>query len=205
MKLQVEAGHYYKDYDSKERFNSYWHQINEILSHKPRKILEIGIGNNFVSNYLIKRGFNVITLDIDKKLNPVAVSSVLNIPFSYETFDVVACYEVLEHLPYTYFKKALNEIFYVSNSYAILSLPDANRACRLFFQIPKIGTFKKIIQFPRLEKTVNHFDGQHYWEIGKADYSLKTIIDAIRKAGFKIEKTYRVFETPYHRFFVLKK
>jgi ubiquinone/menaquinone biosynthesis C-methylase UbiE len=167
--------------------------------------VEIGVGNNFVSNYLIKRGFNVTTLDIDKKLNPVAVSSVLNIPFSDETFDVVACYEVLEHLPYVHIKKALNEIFHVSNSYALLSLPDANRAYRIFFQMPMLGTFKKIFQFPRLKKSVNHFDGQHYWEIGKADYSLKTIIDAIRKVGFKIKKTYRVFEMPYHRFFVLKK
>ena len=52
---------------------------------------------------------------------------------------------------------------------------------------------------------MNKFDGQHYWEIGKAGYPLSNIIDDIQIAGFKIEKTYRVFEYPCHRFFKLKK
>jgi len=52
---------------------------------------------------------------------------------------------------------------------------------------------------------MNNFDGQHYWEIGKAGYSLNKIINEIQKTGFKVEKTYRIFENPYHRFFILKK
>ena len=50
-----------------------------------------------------------------------------------------------------------------------------------------------------------NFDGEHYWEIGKAGYPLNKIIKDIQKTGFKIEKTYRIFENPYHRFFILKK
>ena len=36
---------YYNDvkYDSKERFRSYWHQIEEIFYLNPEKVLEIGI------------------------------------------------------------------------------------------------------------------------------------------------------------------
>ncbi len=104
-----------------------------------------------------------------------------------------------------YFKKAMSETFRVSSAHALLSLPDANRAYRLYIQIPKLGLFKKLIQIPRLQKAVHHFDGQHYWEIGKVGYSLNSIVNAINKVGFKIEKTYRVFEMPYHRFFMLKK
>jgi len=37
---------------------------------------------------------------------------------------------------------------------------------------------------------MNKFDGEHYWEIGKAEYPLSKIIDEIQKAGFRIEKTY---------------
>jgi len=101
MKLQVDPGHYFnKSYDTKERFISYWHQINEIMELNPKKVLEIGVGNGFVSKYLKERGVNVITLDIDERLKPDAVGSVLDIPFSESSFDVVTCYEVLEHLPY---------------------------------------------------------------------------------------------------------
>ena len=52
---------------------------------------------------------------------------------------------------------------------------------------------------------MNKFDGEHYWEIGKAEYPLNKTIGDIQKSGFKIEKTYRVFEHPYHRFFILRK
>ncbi|AEM78220.1 class I SAM-dependent methyltransferase [Thermoanaerobacter wiegelii] len=206
MKPQVDPGHYFnKSYDTKERFISYWHQINEIMELNPKKVLEIGVGNGFVSKYLKERGVNVVTLDIDERLKPDAVGSVLDIPFSESSFDVVACYEVLEHLPYENFKKALSEIFRVSKSYAILSLPDASRVYRLYVHIPRVGIIKKLIPLPRLRPPVHKFDGEHYWEIGKAGYPLNKITKDIESVGFNIVKTYRVFEYPYHRFFALKK
>ena len=52
---------------------------------------------------------------------------------------------------------------------------------------------------------MNNFDGEHYWEIGKAGYPLSKIINEIQKVGFRVEKTYRVFENPYHRFLLLRK
>jgi len=206
MKPQVEPGHYLsKSYDSKGRFISYWHQINEIVKLNPEKVLEIGIGSGFVSRYLKERGINVVTLDIDKRLTPDIVGSVLDIPLNDKTFDVVACYEVLEHLPFELFHKSLLEIFRVSKAYAVLSLPDVSRSYRIYIQIPKIGIFKRLITLPRLRKPVHKFDGEHYWEIGKMGYPLSKVIKEIQKSGFKIERTYRIFENPYHRFFVLSK
>ncbi|OHE59528.1 MAG: methyltransferase type 11, partial [Thermodesulfovibrio sp. RBG_19FT_COMBO_42_12] len=149
MNPQVSPSHYFsKSYDSKKRFCSYWHQINEIIILNPKKTLEIGIGNSFVSVYLKDRKINVITLDIDKRLNPDVVGSVLDLPFADNSFDVVASYELLEHHPYENFNKALFEIFRVSNSYAILSLPDVERAYRINVQIPKLGEVKKLIALP---------------------------------------------------------
>ncbi len=206
MKPQVESNHYFnKSYDTKERFISYWHQINEIIKLNPKTVLEIGVGNGFVSKYLKERKVNVLTLDIDKRLSPDVVGSVLNMPFSDELFDVMACYQVLEHLPFENFSEALSEIFRVSKSYAILSLPDASRVYRVYLQIPKIGIFKRLIPLPRLKNPIHKFDGEHYWEIGKAGYPLSKIIKEIQTAGFRVEKTYRVFENPYHRFFILKR
>jgi hypothetical protein len=46
---------------------------------------------------------------------------------------------------------------------------------------------------------------EHYWKIGKAGYPSSKIINDIQKPGLKIDKTYRVFEHPYPRFFILKK
>jgi 2-polyprenyl-3-methyl-5-hydroxy-6-metoxy-1,4-benzoquinol methylase len=191
-------------YNSKERFCSYWHQIHEIIRLKPKKVIEIGVGNGFVSEYLKKRGINIITLDINKELNPDVVGNILDLPFLKKSFDVVACYEVLEHLPYEDIQRALSEIFRICQSYAILSLPDISRTYRFNLQVPKIGEIKILIPLPRIKKQIHKFDGEHHWEIGKSGYMLDRIINDINEAGFKIEETYRVFEYPYHRFFVLK-
>jgi len=126
-------------------------------------------------------------------------------PFPEGSYEVVACYEVLEHLPFEDFSKALREIHRVSRLHAVLSLPDCTRAYRLDVQIPKIGDFKILIPLPCLKARLHRFDGQHLWEIGKAGYPLQKVMNEMRKIGFEIKKTYRVFEMPYHRFFILDK
>ena len=206
MNIPPKPDHYFnKNYDSKGRFCSYWHQINEIILLKPKEVLEVGIGNGFVSKYLKERGVNVTTLDIDKRLNPDAVGSVLQIPFNDESFELVVCCETLEHLPYKHFSKALCEICRVSKSYVILSLPDLSRVCRFGIYLPKIVKLNILIPLPRLKPLVRGFKGGHYWNIGTAGYPLQQIKKKIRKAGFKLERCYRVFEIPWHRFFLLKK
>jgi SAM-dependent methyltransferase len=199
--------HYYRfDYDIKERFCSYWHQIDEVVASKPKNVLEIGIGNGIVSSYLAKRGIEVVTLDVDPALGSDVVGSALGIPFVEGAFDVVACYEVLEHLPYPDFRKALDEIRFASNGYVVLSLPDrTGRAYRFLVQIPRLGEIKKHITLPRWRALPSRYDGQHYWEIGTGDYSAGRIISDIQQAGFQVTKNYRVFEYPYHHFFVLQK
>jgi len=171
----------------------------------PKEVLEIGIGNRFVSKYLKERGVNVATLDIDKRLNSDFVGSVLKIPFVDESFEVVTCCELLEHLPYRDFSKALSEIYRVSKSYVILSLPDLRRVCRFSIQVPKLGELKMLIPLPRLKPLVREFSGGHYWNIGTVGYFLPKIKREIYNAGFKIERSYQVFEIHWHRFFVLRK
>ena len=199
--------HYYNGtYDSKERFSSYWHQIDEILSLNAEQVLEIGIGNGLVSSYLNLRKKKIITLDIDKDLNPDVVGSVVDIPFADESFDIVACYEVLEHLPFSYFPAVLIELKRISKAYVILSLPDkTGRAYRFNVHIPKIGEVKSLITIPRLRPIKWEFNGVHYWEVGTRGCSVKKITSHLRKFGFHVRKSYRVFEYPYHRFFVLEK
>lgn len=212
MRKQVDVDHYcFENYSTKKRFISYWHQINEITKLNPNNILEIGIGNGFVSNFFKKGNYSIVTLDIDKQLNPDIISSITNLPFADNSFDVIACYEVLEHLPFDLFEMCLKEMHRVCRSHVILSVPDVNRVYPLY--VPeitkgrgiKISLTKKLIPIPRLKKPIHHFNGEHYWEIGKKGFSLSKITSEIENSGFELIFTYKVFENTYHRFFILKK
>jgi len=203
FKGEVGMGYFEPGYDTKKRFISYWHQINEIISLDPLNVLEIGIGNGMVSNYLKNRGLKVTTLDIREKLRPDIVASVLDMPLGDSTFDVVACYEVLEHMEYQDFTAALSEIFRVCKRCALISLPDQNRATRLLLHAPVLGEKKWMISTPKIKKL--KLDVDHKWEIGRRGYPLKRIMSDVERAGFSLCNTYRVFEMPYHRFFILEK
>lgn len=192
-------------YDVKGRFISYWHQINEIIKSQPKSILEIGVGNRFVSTYLKERGYNIITIDTSGELRPDFIGNVLHLSFPDNSFEVISCCQVLEHLPYHDFSRALSELFRVAKFHVVLSLPDITRNCRLLVNIPRFKKLELIFQIPKWKtKTKISFDG-HYWEVGLKDYPLGKVIKDITETGFILEKTFRVFEFPYHRFFILNK
>mgnify|MGYP001080392247 CR=1 FL=1 len=214
MKHQIQEQHvkndHYKNmtYSSKGRFASYWHQIYDVTSLNPDTILEIGIGNGFFYNF-IKQNFNVNihSLDVNPGLNPDHIGSVTNIPIYDKMYDCVACFQVLEHLTFDNFEAAIAEMKRLTRKWIVLSLPDRNRFVgfkihRKSFPIKK-REFK--INIPYLKPNTLKFKGEHYWEIGAKGYPLKKIKSIFINSDLKIIRTYRVFEHPIHRFFILEK
>jgi ubiquinone/menaquinone biosynthesis C-methylase UbiE len=208
--VQVKKDHYdLFNYNSKERFASFWHQINETVLLSPTSVLEVGVGNNIVNN-ILKNHFNldVETLDLDPDLNPNFIGSVADMPIESNSFDCVICCQVLEHLPFDKFDTALKELKRVSKKHIVLSLPDKSRSISIKIDKKRMPFVKKIeLQFslPSLRGFKHEFLGEHYWEIGARNYLLKKVNKAIIESGFKIIKTYRVLEMPSHRFFILEK
>jgi len=194
-----------ESYDTKESFISYWHQIHEIISLEPKKVLEVGIGNGFVTRYVREKGWDVTTLDTVSELRPDVAGSVLSLPFGDTAFDVVTCFEVLEHLPYDDFTKALEELRRVSRRHLILSVPDHTAVYRVNIELPRIKPIKRLVSHPFPKPPPHEFDGKYYWIIGKSNYPLEKISHDIERTGFKIVETYRVFEFYGHRFFSLEK
>ena len=192
-----------RQYDSKERFVSYWHQIDEILERAPRTVLEIGPGSGFTSAYLRQHGIDVSTLDVNESLKPDYVGSVIDLPFPDDSFDMVACFEVLEHLPYESLPAALASIRRVAARYSVISLPDRSRTARIHIDIPRLLRVRKLFAPPQFARPHSGYGGGHCWEIGRVGFPLKRVTRDIEAAGFVIESTFRVFENPFHRFFRL--
>lgn len=203
--LQVQPEHYQPiAYDVKSRFPSYWHQIQEILIRQPSQVLEIGVGNGFVSSYLRRAGIKVVSVDIDSSLYPEIVASVTRLPFRKFVFDIVVAYQVLEHLPFEIFEQCLTEMANISRRHVLISLPDR----RPFLSI-RAGIYPWVareinLTIPVLIPKKHLFDGEHYWEIGKRGYSIGAVLKILRKVGLKIKGHYRVPEKPLHHLFMME-
>ncbi len=190
-------------YDDEKRWMSYFHQVKEILAFKPESILVVGKGNGLVAQYLKLNNIKVVTLDIDESVKPDIVASVLNMPFKGNEFDAVLCAQVLEHLPYEDFLKALLEIKRVAKSGAVISLPHFGPAIRFLFKLPLFLEIKFMIKVPYPK--VHKFKDEHYWEIGKRGFSAGKIKKYLKKSGLILTGDFMVFENPLHHFFILKK
>lgn len=214
--VQVKKEHYIKEgYHSLERFIAYYSQIQLAFEYSKGggNILEIGVGNHTVNDYLRKFNLSITTCDFDENLKPDIVGDVRILPIDDNQYDVVMAFEVLEHIPFDEFEKALIEMRRVSRKYVILSLP--MYGCSLDFAIRgwHRPSFRKIfINFglaipffwKDFQKDRNGF-GEHYWEIGVRNISNKRIAKIFKSTGFKmVKKSHPVLEKTTV-FFVLEK
>ncbi len=95
---------YFKsNYANKERWVSYFYQTKLVVQNlKPNNnILEIGVGNGVVAYFLKHAGYQLTTMDINPQLKPDYLQSITDLSnIADNSFDLILCAEVLEHLPY---------------------------------------------------------------------------------------------------------
>jgi ubiquinone/menaquinone biosynthesis C-methylase UbiE len=192
-------------------WSSFYYQLVEILSitgARGEAVLEIGKGTGVLGGVLKEFGILYESLDVNGNLQPTHVGSVVKMPFKDKSYDVIGCFEVLEHLPYEQFETAISELCRVARKAVIVSLPDAKRMFSFYFYIPRIVHKKILIPCPFFNPDKHDMCQQHHWEINRKQYSVKiireTIIKIANQQGFLLQKEYRAWENPYHHFFVLK-
>lgn len=202
---QVAAAHYAPaaGYDTRRRFISYWNQIDQIGRADPATLLEVGIGNGFLHRYLRRAGRAVHTVDLDPALEPDTVASIHALPFADASFDVVACFETLEHLPWGELEPALRELRRVAARLVLISVPDVTPYLRLRLEagFRRVLVDRALGGLP-LPARPHVFDGQHHWELGKRGYPLSALRRAIERVGLRELSTHRDHDDPFHRFLV---
>ncbi len=203
MKIQVDHSFYnFTDYGTEEQFLSYYHQLKLIHQLQPKNMLNIGVGGRIIEK-LIPDEVKVTGFDYDINLKPEVVGDVNLLPFKDNSFELVTCFQVLEHLPFDKFDNLLSELARVTNNKVIISLPYANHRFTFRFFFPIINDIFIQILIPKFY--IKHkFDGLHYWEIGKKGYGLKKVLQHMQKF-FTVENHYTLRDNPYHKFFILKK
>ena len=115
--------------------------VAEVVAQSPRSFLDAGCGEGFVARRVIDAGPGIdltgcdvshTALEVAAKANPEArfvAGSVVDLPFPDRSFDVVGCFEVLEHLPDDLPRRALSELARVARHGVVLSVPHEPMFC----------------------------------------------------------------------------
>lgn len=108
--------------------------INELKKLKIENVLDVGCGEGFILSKLREEGigtswqgidYSKEAVEIGKKIHPflnLKQGSIYDSKFQDNSFDLVVCTEVLEHLEDP--KKALGEVLRISQKYVLLSVPN---------------------------------------------------------------------------------
>jgi len=197
--------HYGWAYVGKTRLFSYAHQLATLADLEPESVVEIGPGPGVVTEAMRAMGVAVTTVDVQEELAPDVVGSVLELPFEDGAFDASLCSQVLEHLPFEHFATGVSELRRVVKRGVVMSVPDCSSYYELTARLPKIGFVTRAMSRTRTPtekyKARALEQSGHYWEIGWPETPLARVLGEIDGAGLTVERTWRVRELPYHRFF----
>jgi SAM-dependent methyltransferase len=194
---------YYSDaYFSYGQLWSFVEQIYYLREFKPQRVLEIGVGNGFVSSFLRSMQINVKTFDINPNLMPDVVASVHEITDYIKPgeFDLISCCEVLEHIPFGDFEKIIR-MFSECSDNLFLTLPVSGR-------IIGFGGIVKFLKFQRwigawitLPFRKSRLPDMHFWEVNsQTETSKKEILKLLGKYYGEVE-TGLFKANAYHRYF----
>lgn len=115
--------------------------VAEIVALAPESFLDAGCGEGFVAKCILEALPNVqlrgcdlseSALQLARRTNPAAefyTGSVVDLPFADKSFDVVGCFEVMEHLPGDLPRQALSEYARVARRAVVLSVPHEPYFC----------------------------------------------------------------------------
>lgn len=204
----LEKAVYYSDgYFKRAQLRSLSEQIALVYESGAKRLLEVGLGNGFVSSFLKRSGMSVTTMDVNPNLEPDIVASVANLNqyFDSKEFDCLLCCEVLEHLPFDQFEGIVCEMARVTSRHLIISLPLTTR------QVLKCGFSFKFLKFKerflgfRIRLPKRKIYAGHHWELGSSDYcSLGNVVSLLREHFPKV--THQMGERDYyHMFFICEK
>lgn len=158
------SSNWIKHLEAQEHWGFYWHQARLIEDRVPQdnKMLEIGVGTKFLSNYLASRGRAITTLDIDEDKAPDYVEDASSFDYGALNLDTVLAFEIFEHLPFPLFCRVIERLAECQVNQIIFSVPWCEKKLlRGQIKFPRMNPYRFSLTLPwRSVTTENHF-----WEL----------------------------------------
>lgn len=190
------------EYLSPSRMSSYGHQYSLAMKSKGTSLLNIGSGNDLLSQLLSRQGKFVVDFDLNYSTNPTVCGKLPFLPFLNSSFDVVLCFQMLEHLPFSLLPICMKEFTRIGTKFVIISLPDVTYKG---YEKLKHYTYK-FLKHPKVWKKYqkSDIDIEHEWEIGAGIVDERTIIQNANVDELALVRHFRNDLNTYHHFFVWK-
>ncbi len=211
----INKQHYFdRKYLKKERMYSFVEQIEIVKKFVDEKdsILEIGKGNGFVSSFLHDYlGYETVkTVDVNKDLEPDFVDDIIEPKeLTENSFDVITCYEVLEHMPFEKSVIAVQNMVKIARKYVLISVPDMryfiSMRATVFGTLPIM--LGKLFSTRRFRNPNKKFGDDHFWEVGYETNDVKYSGEFVRTNLFKnmnVVVDQRDIAVPWHHYYVVK-
>ena len=197
------------EYLSKERFSSYCAILKMVLKHNYQSIADIGKGSGIMAALLTNFNIPVTTIDYADNLNPDIICDVRNLNQLKEQFDCVLCCQVLEHIPFDDFDKAVKSLIAISKKAVIITIPDRRYYLETSFKIPGFNQKNVQINLPFPIKRWNaNKNPEHLWEMNQKPYTESAVcqlIDATcARNNYQLAEHKRIDGNPTHHYFYLK-
>ena len=190
------------------RFSSTQIQLTSVtdLGDSIQSILEIGPGSGYFSSIAKNLGYDVKTADIKSRTNPDYLGDFREVDIP-ERFDLVAAFEMLQHLPYEDLPAALEKIAALSSRYVFISVPARVHRFGLSVDIPRLlaprrlglgwlrgsHTLSMTWEWPRnADLPESNWKGRedywnpHYWEVGRKSYPRSRLLSEIKASGLNV-------------------
>jgi hypothetical protein len=190
------------------RFTSTRIQIESVteLGDSVSSILEVGPGSGYFTTFTKGLGYSVKTADIKPWSDPDYLGDVRELDIEGK-FDLVAAFEMLQHLPFSELAPTLAKLSALSNKYVFISVPARTHRLGFSIEIPaliaprRLGlgwlrglhSFSLKWEWPRAadpnerEWTCrDDYWNPHYWEVGRKSYPRSRVLDEIKSAGLRI-------------------
>jgi 2-polyprenyl-3-methyl-5-hydroxy-6-metoxy-1,4-benzoquinol methylase len=145
------SSNWIKHLEAQEHWGFYWHQARLIEDRVPQdnKMLEIGVGTKFLSNYLASRGRSITTLDIDEDKAPDYVEDASSFDYGALNLDTVLAFEIFEHLPFPLFCRVIERLAECQVNQIIFSVPWCEKKLlRGQIKFPRMNPYRFSLTLP---------------------------------------------------------
>lgn len=205
-------------------FSSTQIQLSSVteLGESVSSILEVGPGSGYFAMITKSLGYDVKTADIKDRTTPDYLGDFRTTDIS-QRFDLVAAFEMLQHLPYDELPTTVAKLAELSNRYVLISLPARIHHFGVSLELPGLIAPRRLAlgwlrgphkislnwEWPRVKDpsrpesdSREDYWKPHYWEVARKSFPKSRVLRDIEAAGLNILWS-RYNPQYHHHLFVL--